>query len=863
MKDNTLVIIDSHALIYRAYYAYPPNLKTIEGESINAVFGFTNLLLEVINKFTPSNIIAVLDSDEPVERQSSFTQYKANRDKTDELLINQIPRIEEVIKSFGIPIYKIGGIEADDIIATIDHKFAPSFSKTIIITGDQDLFQLVDEDTFIYLAGRKFSESKLFDSKQVYEKLGITPIQIPDYKALAGDPSDNIPGVKGIGGKTASDLIGKFQNLEGIYANLDKIAPKVVEKLINDSEISQISKDLATAKKEIPLSIDISDSKFKDIDIQKINNLFKELNFRSLQTKLDKFISVYNDHIINNRVLDTPNEKSIEIKEWSGEVLDNMILIDYEIGNIANDPLHWEFSKIYIKSGKHIFFINRDFKELLEKLKDRKLVLVNFKNFAHLLLNNGFDFKEFDIKDIGIHSSILSGGQTKQNFSSIFHFFKMDFSGDRSLDLNTFNEIQEIVRKDETDQSLKKLYLLEFEIQKIVINMEREGIRIDKNFFIENIENFKKKKELLQKEIFKSAGHEFNIGSPKQVGVVLYEEKRLPVERKTKSGAHSTDERALKNLLGVDPIIEQLLSYREIDKILNTYLITIPDYVNSKTGKIHAIFDSLGTVSGRFSSRNPNMQNIPKGEILGLNIRNGFIPEKETNFLSFDYSQQELRILAALSGEESMIKSFNENRDIHVLTASEIFGIPIDEVSPKQRERGKTINFSIIYGISAFGLSDRMKISRAEASIFIKKYFENYPKVKEFMEISLQNARENGFTETILGRRRYDININSNNRNLRSASERELFNFIIQGSAADIMKLAMVEIDKILDENIKLILQIHDEFLFEIRENKDDKISKLGEKIKKIMTEVYPIGVKYKVEGRYGAKWGNLVNIIK
>jgi len=394
--------------------------------------------------------------------------------------------------------------------------------------------------------------------------------------------------------------------------------------------------------------------------------------------------------------------------------------------------------------------------------------------------------------------------------------------------------------------------------------MEMNGIKLDSQVLGTYVSNFETLKESVRLAIYKDAGHEFNINSPKQVGEILFVEKSLTGGRKTKTGGFSTDERSLTYLLGVDPIIEHILEYRELDKILSTYLKPLPEYIDKKTYRVHGIFDQLGAISGRFSSKNPNLQNIPKGLVRDINIRDAFVAEEGNTLISFDYSQQELRILAAMSGEQAMIDSFNSNSDVHKLTAAEIFGKDINSVTPEERDQGKTINFSIIYGISSFGLSDRMKIPREMASMFISKYFEKYSSVKSFMDRVLDEAKITGFTETVLGRRRYSDMIKSNNRNLKAAAERELFNFIIQGSAADIMKISMSRLSDILSEfDAKLLLQIHDEFLFEIKgSSKEDKnIAEFVKKVYDVMCNPFDLGVQYKVEVAVGPRWGSLEKI--
>lgn len=869
MKERTLVIVDSHALIYRAYYAYPPTLVTKDGVAVNAVFGYTSLLLDVISKFLPSNVIAVLDSGEPVERQSTFTQYKANRDRSDDLMTDQIPIIEEMLTALDIPMYKIGGIEADDIIATIDKQFAETFDKTIIVTGDQDLFQLVDSDTFVYLAGRRFSESKLYNEEMVFEKLGIKPLQIPDYKSLAGDASDNIPGVRGIGPKTASSLVQTYSTLEGVYEHIGDITGTTQKKLIENQEIAYLSKSLATVNRDVPLVMDIEDSRIEAIHSKSVKEVIEKYQFRSLLPKIDKLSKVYAPKDGSVSFFDSQEELNISVVktvEWGGEKLSSkevFLLSDFQ--GTDKDPLNWSISKLVFIDGESYKSVSsQSLNKFIEEINDKTIYSFDTKKLIHSLYN----IEQTNLPklyDLGMAGVLIAGGRATNTIASVFHFLGLDVSDSMEINLGLLPELyKNIIEIFKEDTKLDHLFQLESEVLNTVVSMEREGISLDLEFFKNTEEKLTLERDNLQKEIYKDAGHEFNISSPKQVGEVLFVEKSLPAMKKTKGGSFSTDERTLRNLVGVDPIIDNILKFRETEKILGTYVKSIPLYLNPNTQRVHAIFDQLGAVSGRFSSKNPNMQNIPKGEVVGIDIRDGFVSAEGSYLVSFDYSQQELRILAALSNEKIMMDSFNNDYDIHKITAAEIFGIPESEVTPAQRDKGKTINFSIIYGISSFGLSDRMKISRDEATTFISKYYEKYTSVKDFMNQVWAEARQTGYVETILGRRRYSQTINSNNRNLRAAAERETFNLVIQGSAADIMKVAMNSFDDVLKKySANLLLQIHDEFLFEIKaKSKEDKhLQEFIKEVKEIMVGAYDIGVKYKVEASVGKIWGEMEKV--
>ncbi|MEP7103825.1 MAG: DNA polymerase I [Candidatus Dojkabacteria bacterium] len=871
--DKTLLIIDSHALIYRAYFAFPPSLTTSTGEPVNAVYGYTSLVLDVLMKFKPTNVIAVMDSKGPTVREADYSFYKSNRDSADDMMTSQFPRIEEVLKTFDIPLLKIDGIEADDIIATIDHSYSGKWAKTIVVTGDQDLFQLVDDDTSVYLAGRRFSESRLFEAKDVVEKLGITPVQVPDYKSIAGDASDNIPGVKGIGPKGAVELINQFGSLEEVYKNIDQVKERYKIKLAENHEIAMMSKSLATVNRAVPVVFDLEHSKFENINLDRVKKLFNDLQFRTLLGKLEKFSKIYTvkEEAVQSQLAPNLFDEQIEPEclTWNGkDVKGEKIYLLGEYENINESPLHWNLVKLYYttESSDLIYSVSSEqLKSFLENIKDKDVLTYDLKKLIHSSHNRDIyiDFSSF--KDLGIYSVILSGGKSSYGLSQTMHFLGGEYASDLLKDLVSIKNLSEkLGEKLEEGSEMKGVINLEHLVLPVVCEMERAGIQLDTKLLNEDVSNFEAIKESVKQAIYKSVGHEFNINSPKQVGEMLFVEKALTGGRKTKSGSYSTDERSLNYLSGQDPVVEFILEYRELDKILSTYLKPLPEYIELDSSRVHGVFDQLGAISGRFSSKNPNLQNIPKGLVRDINIRDAFVAPEDSVFLSFDYSQQELRILAALSGEEAMVESFNNNQDVHKLTASEIFEIDINSVTQEQRDQGKTINFSIIYGISSFGLSERMRIPREVASMFITKYFEKYSNVKSFMDKVLAEATKTGYTETSLGRRRYSDMIKSNNRNLRAAAERELFNFIIQGTAADIMKIAMSKLSDIMSEyNAKLLLQIHDEFLFEIKGSSinDKNVAEFYKKVYDVMCNAYDLGVTYKVEASIGKRWGSLEKI--
>lgn len=873
-SKETFLVIDSFALIYRAYYAYPLSLTTSEGAPVNAVYGFSNLLLEVLLKFKPSHVVAVFDTSKPVIRQADFVGYKANRKEMDDDLKVQIPMVKEIVEGFNIPMLGVDGYEADDVIGTLHKKYTDGDKNILIVTGDQDIFQLVEKNTTVYLAGSTFSKSKLYDAKAVEEKLEVRPDQVIDYKAICGDPSDNIPGVKGIGKKGAVNLLQKFGTLENVYDNIEEITGATKTKLVNGYEMAMKSKELATILRDVPILFDIRTSVFKDMSIGTVRGLFEQYRFKSLGKKLDKLIEVFglNDELSLFSAPESISAKENEMYSSSTKLTGENVALDLELVDSNVNPLHWEVEKIEIADASFVYDLSEsDLPNFLERVikEGKSLVVSQAKELHHILNNKNItNLTRLVIFDIAAGGYIVGGGVVPYRKQEIVEHYTTLKEGDLVQKFLSAKEGIEDAFK--VNSKLQELYDLEASLLDVIVKMERNGVVTDVDALDAFTKKLEKVKQKMMVEIYKEVGHEFNINSPKQVGEVLFIERKLEGGKKTKTGAYSTNEQVLRTLKSVDPLVEMILKYREIEKLLSTYVKTLPSYVDTD-GRIHAIFDQFGAVSGRFSSRNPNMQNIPNSDHLGVNVRSAFTAPEGSFLVSFDYSQQELRLLAAFAGEQKMIDSFNNDEDIHKVTAAEMFDKPLDEVTKFERGVGKTINFSIVYGISAFGLAERMEIDQASARDFIKKYYEEYPRIREYFDKQKKVVFSQRYAETVLGRTRKIDEIKFGNRFSRQAIEREMLNFSIQGSAADVMKLAMLAINRILDKYpVKLIAQIHDEFLFEyeagvekknIRKfTKEDKEFKsFSEEVRKIMREAYDVGVSYKVDVEVGKRWGEMV----
>ncbi len=871
-KDKTLLLVDSHALIHRAYHAFPPTLRTKDGELVNAVYGFTRLLMEVIIKFKPSHVIALFDAPGPTVRHDQFNEYKINRAKPDDELLNQIPRIEELLEAFDIPVLRVQGFEADDIIGTIDDRHSGDWADTIIVTGDRDLFQLVDDDTFVYLAGSAFSQSQLFDAAGVKTKMGIGPEFITDYKGLYGDTSDNIPGVKGIGDKSAIALIQEFGHVEEIYQKIEQVPSRYKKKLEENYEMAILSKKLATIIKDVPLSFDFELAKFGTFDVEPLREFFQEMQFNSLLPKVTEMIKdvVPKAEKASEQLGLMDAVEDTATASWTGQSFeDQKVYITAEYLQ-PGDPLTWSFAEILANDGETVFSVSRDqTEEFWKRIKPEWIITDDAKPIMHAVANLELDLKP-KLYDMSLATYICSAGQSKQDLDGVLDYYQLPYRSNRPSKLAALVQAYKL-QTEQTDKTSKLAKLLDMEIKLIpvIVEMERAGIVLDTEL-MDGFENILEKAiEATKDAIYLDVGHEFNISSPKQVAEILFVEKALQGGKKTKGGAFSTDERILRDLVAADPVVEKILQYRELTKLQSTYVKPLPTLVNPITGRIHASFNQLGALTGRFSSQYPNMQNIPLSDVAGVNLRDAFIAPVGSLFVSFDYSQQELRLLAELSGEENMTEAFRNGEDIHARTAAEIFEVDLGKVTKEQRTIAKTVNFGVIYGISAFGLSDRLKIDPKKAAGFIDKYFARYPRVREYYDKLIAAARENNYVETILGRRRMTYDLSSNIYQLRQATEREVMNFPLQGSAADLIKLAMLEIQPMVqDTAAKLILQVHDELIFEYKTPYDaDKLMQDEEfvafvrKIRQTMLSVIKLNVPLDVGVDVGHSWGKMSEI--
>jgi len=887
-KKPRFILIDANSIIHRAYHAYPLELATSKGEQVNAVYGFSAILLKVIEDLKPDFIACAFDvNNKPTFRHTDYPLYKANRKPLEKDLDIQFPRVKEILKAFNIPYIEKEGYEGDDIIGTLNNdKRIKNFDK-IIVTGDQDMFQLIDTYTSVYLSGKNFKDSKLYNKKEVIQKTGLFPSQIIDFKAIHGDSSDNIPGISGIGKKGAFDLLKKFKNLNNIYKNINKTGNRYKNKLTEGKEKAYLSYNLAKIYKDVPIDFEILKLGKCKIDILKVEKVFYELEFSSLVKRLfnlgiipeqenpkslknDKELKLFKDDKENSfpELINTCKKAgliTICIQSTHKNICD---IIPQKVSLLCKNQL-FVFD---LKSCENIARKNI-LKEILENEKIKK-VGYDLKALIHAFRNWGIELKGiyFDIK---IAAYLIQAGEGGLDLDDLaFKYLGKMF--DRQITLNVLNtkkdkynfeRLVEVIwklyecfsaklKKEEKSRwNLRKLfYEIEMPLVKVLAQIEFNGIFIDVKYLKEFTSKLDKLIYGEEQGIYKLVGHEFLLTSPKQVSEILFSELSLPKSKRTKGGKYSTGSSVLSELKTMHPVIACLLRHRELAKLRSTYTTTLLESVNTKTNKVHTNFNQTIAATGRLTSTNPNLQNIPISTDLGREMREAFISPAKSVFISFDTSQQELRILAHLSNEKNLIQAFRKGVDIHALTASKIFNKDIKEVNGTERRIGKTINFGVMYGMSAHGLSDALKISVRDAAQFIEKYFNEYPNIKRYFENYLYEAREKGYAETIFGRRKFAFRLKTYNERLKNAIKRELINFPIQGSAADMIKIAMINsqelIERKYDKKAKMILQIHDELVFEykgIKKRKD-----FIENITRTIESVYSLKAPIKVDVHIG-----------
>ena len=867
---DKLVLVDGNSIMNRAFYGIMGSrmLTTKDGTYTNAVYGFLAILFKLLEDINPQYLVVAFDLKAPTARHKLYEGYKANRKGMPDELAEQMPIIKEVLRAMNIDIVEMEGYEADDVLGTLSRYGEKQGLEVTILSGDRDTFQLATDNITIRIPHTKGgkTETDEYNREKIIEKYGLEPKQLIDVKGLQGDSSDNIPGVPSVGEKTALSLIQRYGSIENLYDKLEKgeddLKGKQKEKIEQNKDLAFLSKTLGTINLEVPITDTLEDFKVEEWDKEKVYDLFKKLNFKryierfSLQPGESDNSEQEKDEIENLNIVDKSLNEIIELVKNQKQMT---FYLDTKLDENSEKIIKEKISSIaiYDNVNKEAIFYNfseeteiQALKEILED-KEIKKISINLTK-TYILL------KQVDITldgiyyDISIASYILNPSNNKLEIENLIdRFLEIDTSKlaskEETTQINLFDEIPSVEQdkekcskysyaiskiKDITEKKLEEIDALKLfnEIDmptvEVLSDMQWNGMYVDEKELEEFGQELKDKLEILTKEIYEMAGEEFNINSTKQLGEILFEKMKLPVIKKTKSG-YSTDVDVLEKLKKQDPIIEKILDYRQLMKLNSTYIEGLKPYINPKTKRIHSFFHQTITATGRISSTEPNLQNIPTRFELGKRVRKVFKPENGKVYLDADYSQIELRVLAHISGDEHMIQAFKEGQDIHKQAASKVFKTPIDEVTKEQRSNAKAVNFGIVYGISDFGLGEQLGISRKLAKQYITEYLEQYAGIKAFMENITEEAKEKGYVETLFHRRRYIPELKSNNYMVRQFGSRAAMNTPIQGTAADIMKIAMIKVYRELKKRnlkSKIVLQVHDEMMLEVLPEEKEEI---------------------------------------
>ncbi|MBF0478548.1 MAG: DNA polymerase I [Candidatus Omnitrophica bacterium] len=851
-------LIDGHALCYRSFYAIQ-ELTTSSGQPTNAVFGFVNILRKILKDFKPEYLAICFDSKKKTQRQEKFADYKIQRPPTPEKLLEQIPIIKKVVGAFNIPSFELGGFEADDIIATLVKDAAKQGVESVIISDDKDMFQLVDDVVKVFSPRRDV----LFGREEVKEKMGVYPDAIADYIGLAGDSSDNIPGVKGVGKVTAVNLLTEFGSLEKIYESVDQVkSEKLREKLLTQKDQAQLSKELAVLNTQVPFHLDLGQMKIEPPNKTELYEIFKTLEFRKFAEEFSVEDAVEHQPSKKIRIIELAGKN--EILTLIGKCRDAGVAAVMLSGEDDQADVLFAKQLMISAGGEQIFNLSVERFELLAPLlEDAGVVKVTYdiKRFHRLCLTQGQRLKG-ECFDILLASYLLSPAQTVHTMDELVaKYLKISLdekAKSASMTQAAFDLYLPLKRELEEKTLLKLFNTIEMPLAEVLADMEKEGICIDVDFLHDFSKSCEQKIGELQKKLYTIAGEEFNLNSPKQLSQILFEKLKLPAGKKTKTGL-STDEEVLLKLAKDHEFPALILEYRQIAKLKSTYIDALPKLVNSVTGRVHGEFFQTGTETGRFSSRNPNLQNIPIRTELGREIRKAFIPSDKNRILvAADYSQIELRILAHLSHDEELTRSFKEGLDIHQRTAALMFGVKEDQVTKDMRYSAKRVNFGIVYGMSAYGLARDLNVSFKEAQDFIDRYFVTYPRVKEYMDATIKECEEKGYVVTLLNRRRYIPEINNTNNSIRQFAQRQAINTPVQGSAADLIKMAMVQIFYELNKkklSSKMILTVHDELVFDTVKSEKEELTKM---VTELMENPLKLSVPIVVTVKSGHNWAEM-----
>ncbi|MBL6665449.1 MAG: DNA polymerase I [Flavobacteriaceae bacterium] len=934
-EKKRLFLLDAYALIFRGYYAFIKNPRiNSKGMNTSAIMGFMNSLLDVIKREKPDHLAVCFDKGGSRERTAMFTEYKANRDETPEAIVIAVPYIQKILEAMHIPVVVKEGFEADDIIGTLAKQAEKENYKTFMVTPDKDFAQLVSENIFMYRPARMGNGIEIWGVPEVQEKFEIErPEQVIDYLGMMGDSVDNIPGLPGVGDKTAKKFLKQFGSMESLLDNLDQVQGKLKEKIEANKDLGVLSKKLATINIDVPVQFNAKDYELSDPDIETASALFEELEFRRIQENFKKIFSLSSDAVASNPPLENTktatastaqfdlfnpppgqgtavaessknSQKSVNHQyQWVNSPAGRSLLLEkllkqssvcFDTETTGLDALQaelvgiafsWEQQKGYylalpqdqgetqaIIDTFRPFFENPQIEKIGHNLKYDLKVLLKYDlrvagplfdtMIAHYLINPDMRHNMDVLAETYLNYSPQSiteligrKGKNQGSMRDVPLDQQTQYAGeDADITLQLKHHFEKELAEAATTELFKTV---ELPLVEVLTDMEAEGINLNVNFLNQLSKTLTADIAVLEKDIYGEVGETFNLASPKQLGVILFEKLKLVDKpKKTKTGQYSTAEDILSYLAKDHPIVDKILEWRSLQKLENTYVSALPNDLNPQTLRIHTVYNQAVAATGRLSSNNPNLQNIPIRTPRGQEVRKAFIPRDSDHILmATDYSQIELRIIAALSKDPAMVKAFQNNEDIHAATAARVFGVPIEEVNREQRSNAKTVNFGIVYGVSAFGLSQQTKLNRTESKALIDTYYNSYPQLKQYISDQVNFARENGYVSTVLGRRRYLKDINSQNAVVRGAAERNAVNAPIQGSAADIIKLAMIQIhQKIKNENwqSKMLLQVHDELVFDVLKSEREGFEKM---VKTEMENAFDIGLPLLVDIGFGENW--------
>ncbi|MCP8967422.1 DNA polymerase I [Ectobacillus ponti] len=873
MKQK-VVLIDGNSIVYRAFFALPL-LNNDKGIHTNAIYGFTMMLMRILEEEKPTHILVAFDAGKTTFRHETFGEYKGGRQKTPSELSEQFPFVRELLDAFGVKRYELPNYEADDIIGTLSKQADAQGLEVKIISGDKDMLQLVSDHTTVSVTRKGITEVEEYTPAALMEKYSLRPDQIIDMKGLMGDTADNIPGVPGVGEKTAIKLLTEFETLENVLSNLDKVSgKKLKEKLEENQDQALMSKQLATIYREAPVGIQLDDLVYSGYDAQQVLPVFQDLGFNSLMEKLGGGSAVQETGELHEVSFEIVEAFNSDVLQSGGALIVEVQEDNYHGAAVQGFGITNETGSYFVPA--ELAFASDEFKSWLADEETKKATF-DAKRAIVALKWKGAELRGVDF-DVMLAAYVLDPSETDTDFRTVAkqkdaHAVKTDeevYGKGAKRAVPPLEVLADhVARKSAALYAVKPSFIedlqkneqyelftdLEMPLCHVLAEMEYTGVKVDIGRLRDMGQDLAQQLEQMEKDIHELAGGAFNINSPKQLGVVLFEKLNLPAEKKTKTG-YSTSADVLEKLAGKHEIVPKILHYRQLGKLYSTYIEGLLKVVREDTSKIHTRFNQAVTQTGRLSSTEPNLQNIPIRLEEGRKIRQAFVPSEEGwVMLAADYSQIELRVLAHIAKDKGLMEAFQRDMDVHTKTAMDVFGVANEEVTSNMRRQAKAVNFGIVYGISDYGLSQNLGITRKAAAEFIEKYFASFPGVKEYMDAIIQEAKQNGYVSTLLNRRRYIPEITSRNFNLRSFAERTAMNTPIQGSAADIIKKAMIVMfDRLHEEGLRsrLLLQVHDELIFEVPQ---DEIARMEQLVPEVMEHAVALSVPLKVDYSYGPTW--------